>query len=98
MPLCPLCEKPVYDLSTAVSASREAADPAHFDCVLERVSASETLAEGEKLVYLGSGCFGVVELKDKSESAFQVKRRIQWEKEGEKKDWRKVLSSRISNL
>ena len=98
MPACPLCGKPVYDLSTALSASREAGDPAHFDCVLERVSASESIADGEKLVYLGSGSFAVVEFKDKNESVFAVKRRIQWEKEGEKKDWRKGLSSRISNL
>ncbi len=98
MPACPLCGKPVYDLSTALCASREAAEPAHFDCVLERVCASESLVGGEKLVYLGSGAFGVVEYKDKSANAFVVKRRIQWEKEGEKKDWRKSLSTRISNL
>jgi hypothetical protein len=98
MPACPLCGKPVYDLTTAVATSRETGDPAHFDCVIERVAASETLVAGEKLVYLGSGSFGVVEFKDKNESLFTVKRRIQWEKEGEKKDWRKVLSSRISNL
>jgi hypothetical protein len=98
MPACPLCGKPVYDLTTALSTSREASDPAHFDCVLERVAASETIAPGEKLVYLGSGAFGVVEFKDKNESLFAVKRRIQWEKEGEKKEWRKGLSSRISNL
>jgi hypothetical protein len=98
LPACPLCGKPVYDLSTAVSAAKETGDPAHFDCVLERVSAAESLGPQEKLVYLGSGSFGVVEFKDKNESAFTVKRRIQWEKEGEKKDWRKGLSSRISNL
>jgi hypothetical protein len=98
MPACPICGKPVYDLSSALAANREAGDPAHFDCVLERVAASESLAPEEKLVYLGSGSFGVVEFKDKSESHFTVKRRIQWEKEGEKKDWRKGLSSRISNL
>jgi hypothetical protein len=98
MPSCPLCGKPVYDLSTALSAGRDIGDPAHFDCVFERVIASETLGAGEKLVYLGSGAFGVVEFKDRSESQFTVKRRIQWEKEGEKKDWRKGLSSRIANL
>jgi len=98
MPLCSICGKAVYDLSTALCASREAGEPAHFDCVLERVIASESLAAGEKLVYLGSGSFAVVEFKDKADSAFQVKRRIQWEKEGEKKDWRRGLSSRITNL
>jgi hypothetical protein len=98
IPACPLCGKPVYDLSTALSASRETGEPAHFDCVLERVQASETLAAGEKIVYLGSGSFGVVTFKDKGESSFAVQRRIQWEKEGEKKDWRRGLSSRITNL
>ena len=98
MPQCPICGKAVYDLSTALAASREAGDPAHFDCVLERVVASENLTNGEKLVYLGSGAFGVVEFKDRTESAFVVRRRIQWEKEGEKKDWRKGISSRIANL
>lgn len=98
MPNCPICGKPVYDLSTALAASREAAEPAHFDCVIDRVAASETLAAGEKLVYLGSGAFGVVTLKDKSENSFTVLRRIQWEKEGEKKDWRKGLSTRITSI
>lgn len=95
---CPLCGKPVYDLSTALSSSQENGEPAHFDCVLDRVTAAETLESGEKIVYLGSGGFAVVTFKDRSETAFAVKRRIQWEKEGEKKDWRKGLSSRISNL
>jgi len=97
-PTCPLCQKPIYDLSTALSSSKEEGDPAHFDCVLDRVAAAETLEPGEKVVYLGSGTFAVVSFKDKAEAAFTVKRRIQWEKEGEKKDWRKTMSSRIANL
>jgi len=98
MPACPLCGKPVYDLSTALAASKEGGEPAHFDCVLERVAAAETLGPGEKLVYLGSGAFGIVEFKDKNENAFSVKRRIAWEKEGEKKEWRRNLSSRIASI
>jgi hypothetical protein len=98
MPTCPLCGKPIYDLATALGSSREQPEPAHFDCVIERVAASESLAANEKLVYLGSGAFGVVQFKDKNESVFTVLRRVQWEKEGEKKDWRKGLSSKISNL
>lgn len=98
LPICPLCGKALYDLSTALSAGADSAEPAHFDCVLERVAAVENLGPGEKIVYLGSGAFGVVEFTDKSETAFTVKRRIQWEKEGEKKEWRKALSSRIANL
>lgn len=95
---CPLCGKPVYDLATALSANKETGEPAHFDCVLERVAAAEGISSHERLVYLGAGNFGVIEFKDKSENAFVVKRRIAWEGEGEKRDWRKSLSSRISNL
>ncbi len=95
---CPICGKPVYDLATALSANKESGEPAHFDCVLERVAAAENISSQERLVYLGSGNFGVIEFKDKSENAVVVKRKIAWETEGEKKDWRKSLSSRISNL
>jgi hypothetical protein len=98
MPACPLCGKPVYDLSTALAANKEGGEPAHFDCVLERVAAAETLDSGEKLVYLGSGSFAVVEFKDKNENAFAVRRRISWEKEGEKKEWRRNLSFRITSI
>ena len=56
MPACPLCGKPVYDLSTALAASREAGEPAHFDCVLERVAASESIAAGREARLSRLGC------------------------------------------
>lgn len=96
-PVCPLCQKPIYDLANAV-AEPNSGQPSHFDCILDRVSAAESIAPNEKIVYLGAGAFGVVEFKDKNENAFVVKRRIQWEKEGEKKDWRRSMSSGIMNL
>ena len=66
----------------------------------ERKRLGKSLSPKRNSSISAPGPFGVVEYKDrdKSESAFIVKRRIQWEKEGEKKDWRKGLSSRISNL
>jgi hypothetical protein len=63
---------------------------------MERVSAAETLAAGEKVIYLGSGSFAVIEFRDAKETTFTVKRRIQWEKEGEKKEWRRALSARFT--
>ncbi|MFZ2636344.1 MAG: hypothetical protein WAZ99_02870 [Rectinemataceae bacterium] len=95
---CALCEKPIYDLTGALS-DKDSGLPVHFDCALERVSAAETLLPGEKIAYLGSGCFGVVTATgDTPDGAFTVIRRIQWEKEGEKKDWRKILSSGITRI
>jgi hypothetical protein len=79
-------------------ANTENGDPVHFDCALERVQAAEALEAGEKIVYLGAGCFGVVEYKKGNDGGFIVKRRIHWEKEGEKQLWRKDLSSYITRI
>ncbi|HUX37817.1 MAG TPA: hypothetical protein VMV44_07930 [Rectinemataceae bacterium] len=94
--MCPICSKPVFDLSSAIGADRETGLPAHFDCVYDRVKAAENLGPNEKIVYLGAGAFAVVEFKDAKEGAFIVKRRIQWEKEGEKRDWRRAIHSRFT--
>lgn len=94
---CGYCHKPIYDLSTAL-ADREGGGPVHFDCALQRVSERESLAPGERIVYIGSGVFAVVEYRDRSETSFTVKRRLPFEEEGKKQDWRKVLSARVTNL
>jgi len=94
---CGFCHKPIYDLSTAL-ADRESGGPVHFDCALQRVTDRESLASGERLVYIGSGVFAVVEYKDRSETAFTVKRRLPFEEEGKKQDWRRALSARVTSL
>ncbi|MCX7028139.1 MAG: hypothetical protein NT061_11825 [Spirochaetes bacterium] len=99
MPLmdCVICGKSIFDLSGAL-ADKESGAPVHFDCVFERLSASEPLEAGEKLVYLGAGCFGVVTFKNGTEGVFVINRRIRWEKEGEKQAWRKDMSSYITKI
>ena len=94
---CAICSKPIFDLSGAV-ADKESGEPVHFECALERVTAAETLEPGEKVVYLGAGNFGVVGFKNDKDGAFVVKRRIRWEKEGEKQAWRKEISSFITKI
>lgn len=94
---CAICGKPIFDLAGAL-ADKDSGEPVHFDCALERVSAAETLETGEKIVYLGAGCFGVVGFKNGNEGSFIVKRRIRWEKEGEKQPWRKEISSYIAKI
>jgi hypothetical protein len=94
---CAICGKPIFDLTGAL-ADKDSGSPVHFDCVFERLSISEPLEAGEKIAYLGAGCFGVVTFKNGSEGAFVVKRRIRWEKEGEKQLWRKDISSYITKI
>lgn len=95
--LCVACGKPIFDLAGAI-ADKDSGEPIHFDCALERVVAAESLAENEKIAYLGAGCFGVVTYKNGIDGAFTIKRRIRWEKEGEKQPWRKEISSYITKI
>jgi hypothetical protein len=66
----------------------------HFDCAIERVAVAESLGPGEKLVYCGGGNFAVVEYLGQSETLFVVKRRIPYEKEGQKREWRIPLRAK----
>jgi hypothetical protein len=93
-PVCPLCGKPIFDLSSAL-AGREEGTPVHFDCALAQAGVGEELEPGERVAYIGRGAFAVIEYKDKSLTSFIIKRRIQWEKEGAKFDWRKSIQQRF---
>ncbi len=93
-PVCPLCGKPIFDLSSAL-AGREEGVPVHFDCALAQAGVGENLEPNERVAYIGRGAFAVIEYKDKSLTSFVIKRRIQWEKEGAKFDWRKGIQHRF---
>ncbi|HSV56836.1 MAG TPA: hypothetical protein VLH39_06980 [Magnetospirillaceae bacterium] len=93
---CLYCRKPILDLASAI-ADRDSGEPVHFDCALQRVTDREALQSGERLVYIGSGSFAVVEFRGGAETAFTVKRRVPFEEEGKKRDWRKALSARAGD-
>ncbi|GAB1457787.1 MAG: hypothetical protein RBT62_10820 [Spirochaetia bacterium] len=91
--VCSICSKQIFDLSSALAGKD--GTPVHFDCALAEVSEGEHLEESEKVAYIGRGAFAVVEYKDKSLTTFTIKRRIQWEKEGEKFEWRRDIQQRF---
>ena len=92
--VCGMCGKQIFDLSSAMAGRGDAA-PVHFDCALAQASAGEPLGPNEKVAYIGRGGFAVIEFRDRSQTSFVIKRRISWEKEGEKLDWRKMMQQRM---
>ena len=93
---CPVCGKAIEHVFSAI-AHEGTGPPAHIECIIAELTARETLAEDERVVYLGKGNFGVVSDKPREEDGkklFNVVRRIQYE--AEVPDWRRELSPGIS--
>ena len=59
VPDCVICNKKIQDLALAVIDGSENR-PAHFDCVISKITEKEELSPMEKVVYIGSGNFAVV--------------------------------------
>jgi len=87
-PLCPLCQKAVRDLTSAIT-HRESGQPAHFDCILKALRSDNAVAQHEKICYLGKGSFGIVQFREQSGSRrFFIRKRIQYEDTEPVPDWR----------
>ena len=92
----PLSGDPIEDIYSAI-AEPNTGKPANFQSVIKRLEDQEELAEGERICYLGKGCFGVVtETKEKGKTRMVVRKRIQYEDTHEEYPWRKELSPGIS--
>jgi hypothetical protein len=85
-PDCAICGKPIRDISAAMNEP-SGEKPAHFDCILKSLTEKETLANQEKVIYLGSGSFGVVKMLNNRK--FEIIRKIPYEEELEtRSEWR----------
>jgi hypothetical protein len=59
VPKCPYCGKPIKELASAL-ADKNTGEPVHFDCVIAKISESETLEPGDTVGYIGGGRFGIL--------------------------------------
>ena len=85
---CEICGKDIKDISTAI-ASVDNQNPVHFDCMLEKLKNENTLEKTDKVVYLGSGSFGIVrQEKNKPAKEFSIIKKFEVENKDEKPDWR----------
>ena len=88
---CEICMQTIQDITTAL-AMPVSGKQAHFDCVLEKLSEKEKLEEGQQIVYLGGGNFGVVKVDAKSsKNEFKIIKKIEYEDREIIPDWRKEL-------
>lgn len=88
--ICQVCGKPIFDLAGAI-ASRDDGEPIHFDCAIDILSKEETLAPGEKIIYIGSGSFAVC--YQNQGGKLEIRRKIRWEAAGSIQPWRKSMIS-----
>jgi hypothetical protein len=85
---CAVCGVLITEMASAVAWGSEKL-PTHFDCVLQELAKRETLVEGEKLAYLGSGLFGVI--VEKENSRFEIHRKIMVDDPQSAPEWRKEI-------
>ena len=90
-PLCPLCQKPVRDLYSAIT-DQNTKQPAHFDCILKTLREINELVDGEKICYLGNGSFGIIQFRNAAgKLRFFIKKRLDYEETDPIPEWRKKL-------
>lgn len=93
---CPWCGKPIKDMSSAITETGSG-NPVHFDCVLARLCAGETLEKGDSLSYIGGGRFAIVHFGHAPGSRkFSIKKIFEWENKEHRSEWRKSICSHFS--
>lgn len=96
--LCPICGKRIEDMENAIS-DRQSGMPAHFDCIIARLSSSEDISENENIVYIGQGTFAVMRYDNKNDpKTFHIVRKIEWESRGGGIPWRHEISALFSQV
>ena len=77
-PECFICNKKIQDLALAVVDNKEN-KPAHFDCVVSKITTEENLSPMEKIIYIGSGNFAVVNALAYRNNKVEIIRKINYE-------------------
>jgi len=93
---CVWCEKPIRELSTAV-CDPETGKAGHFDCAVNRLAETERLDKDDKVIYIGSGRFGVIGFANpQNPKKFKIKKVLEWETAETRSEWRVNLCDHFS--
>lgn len=86
-PICPICNNPIYITEEGINHN-ETNKLAHFECILNEIRQKNIneIEENDKIVYLGSGTFGIIqERQNGKKSKLFVRKRINYENRKVKK-------------
>ena len=86
-PTCPICNEPIYIIEEAIRHNATG-ELAHFECILNEIRDNNIseMEEEDKIVYLGSGTFGIIQERQNGKtSRFFVRKRINYENKKIKK-------------
>lgn len=91
---CTVCSEGVKEVGNAIDYM---GGPAHFDCVIRSLTEKEDLKKGEKITYIGSGRFGVINnKKNDSGVPFTLLREIDVEDRDKELPWRDSRKINVS--
>ncbi|MDR2783510.1 MAG: hypothetical protein LBB48_06695 [Treponema sp.] len=95
-PNCSCCGKPIRDITAAVDDKTSGA-PAHFDCIIKRLTETEHIEKGDAIAYIGGGRFGIIRFGGRREKpAFKILKIFEWENKDNRAEWRKNVSDHYS--
>ena len=80
-PICPICNNPIYITEEGINHS-ETNKLAHFECILNEIRQNNIndMEESDKIVYLGSGTFGIIQERQSGKKFnLFVRKRINYE-------------------
>lgn len=79
--VCPLCNKIITNMSTSIPY-KDSDKNCHFECVSEEIKKRVNLKQNQRLTYVGSGIFAVIEDEKKVDGKFKfvIKQRINYSK------------------
>jgi hypothetical protein len=66
---CAYCGKVIENIASAIKPDENTVF--HFDCMLEKLTKEEKLADGEKISYIGRGTFAIVGKNEQNKMAFR---------------------------
>ncbi len=97
-PICERCGLPIADLATALE-DRRSGKAVHFDCTVAQIAEKETVAEGERIIYIGQGRFGILHFANPHDMRhFTIKKIIEWEDKDKRSVWRDQMASLYSRV